>query len=50
MTPPTRPGPAVAATPSSPLQSSPASAMARRVTPSIISTWLRAAISGTTPP
>ena len=24
--------------------------MARRVTPAIISTWLRAAISGTTPP
>jgi hypothetical protein len=41
--------PAVAATPSSALQSSPASLMARRVTPSIISTWLRAAISGTTP-
>jgi hypothetical protein len=29
---------------------SPASVIARRVTPSIISTWLRAAISGTTPP
>ena len=51
ITPPTRPGPAVAATPSSVVVVEPGlgHGPARR-SPSMLSTWLRAAISGTTPP
>ena len=50
MTPPISPGPAAAATAASCAYSTPASFMARSMMPSSISTWARAAISGTTPP
>ena len=50
MTAPIRPGPAVAATPSRPAKPTLASSIARAMRPSRCSTWLRAAISGTTPP
>src|SRR5262245_57286079 len=50
MTPPIRPGPAAAATPSMASKLLPASAIARAITRSSASTWARAAISGTTPP
>src|ERR1700744_138377 len=50
ITPPTSPGPAVAATPSSSVAEILASASAPATIASIVSTWARAAISGTTPP
>src|SRR4051812_10441080 len=50
MTPPIRPGPAAAATPSISLNDLPASDIARVTIRSSASTWARAAISGTTPP
>src|ERR1043166_7859321 len=50
MTPPIRPGPAVAATASSASGAMLASASAVSMTVSMASTWARAAISGTTPP
>jgi hypothetical protein len=50
MTPPTSPGPAVAATPSRSRAARPASLRARATMASMASTWARAAISGTTPP
>ena len=50
MTPPIRPGPAVAATPEISGQSVPALSRASAATASMVSTWARAAISGTTPP
>src|SRR5271154_1482216 len=50
MTPPIRPGPAAAATPSSAANDFFPSAMALAITASSASTWARAAISGTTPP
>ena len=50
ITPPTSPGPAVAAIPAISAKVTPASASARAVTGSISSTCARAAISGTTPP
>ena len=50
ISPPTRPGPAVAAIASMSARSTPESARAASTMPSSASTWARAAISGTTPP
>ena len=50
ITPPISPGPAVAATASTSASSTPASASTPSISGGSISTWARAAISGTTPP